>query len=77
MTNEFESLTIDTLEKLYDAKAALNALQLIADAYLLGSNAYNEHDTAEAMHRVIDAAREDIAATVNEIKAAITTSKTA
>lgn len=77
MANKLEPLTVDTAERLDDAKAALDALELMTDAFLLGNEEYNEHDTATAMHRVIDAARADIEAAKAEIKAAIKASRTA
>lgn len=77
MANKLEPLTVDTAERLDDAKAGLDALELMTDAFLLGNEEYDPQETAEAMHRVIDAARADIAAAKAEIKAAIKASRTA
>lgn len=59
---------VEAAERLDDAKAACDALELMADAFLSADAVYNEHETVNAMHRVIDAARADIAAA----KAALT-----
>jgi len=77
MENNLQPLTIETVERLDDIKASLNALELMADAFLSADAVYNEHETANAIHRVIDTARADIENTKAEIKAAIKTSKTA
>ena len=77
MANKLEPLTSDPAERLADAKAALDALLLMADAYLLGNEEYDQQETAEAMHRVIDTARADIEAAKAEVKAAIQASRTA
>lgn len=77
MANKLEPLTVDTAERLDDAKAALDALELMTDAYLMGNEGYDPQETVAAMHRVIDAARADIAAAKAEIKAALKAGRTA
>ena len=77
MENKLQPLTIETAERLDDIRASLNALELITDAFLIGDGAYKPIETANAIHRVIDTARADIEKTKAEIKAAISTSKTA
>lgn len=77
MENNLQPLTIETAERLDDIRASLNALELMTDAFLIGDGAYNQIETANAIHRVIDTARADIEKMKAEIKATINTSKTA
>ena len=53
MANKLEPLTVDTAERLDDAKAGIDALELMTDAFLLGNEEYDPQETAEAMHREI------------------------
>ena len=70
-------MTISTVDRLDDVKAGIDALELMADAYLCGSYEYDPQATAEAMHKIIDEIRVDLAAARAETEAAIRGSRTA
>ena len=58
----------DMMERIRDG---LNALRLMTDAYLLGPEDYNEDLTADAMHLVIESARDTAEAAEKKVKAAL------
>lgn len=72
MDTRLKELTLGTADHLDDVTAALNALALMTDGYLLGAAEYDPAETANAMHLVINAALEQIAAAKADLRASMT-----